>query len=363
MDTKEYIFSLKKFGKALKKYWLILIIAVVLGLLVDGVMIVKSGKKGTVNVSQPSGTNYFQQITYVGVEWGTEENQSAEDSIAQHKEIINSCKNLFLYDYILEEIDTQLKDQGFAELAPTDNITLECNTSNIFGVIIRSQSSEDRVSALSDIITKTIIAGGQNEFGLGECRVANLSKIYLAKKVNNAITRSNQTASEWLEETNNNSASVIQIASKKNIMILAGFIILGLVAVMIISVRDETVVSSDEVTALNDLDCLGLAGSDEYVDKIIVRRSNNKTINFVVSDKVSKNQLINSLVEDMKKNGAKANCVNVASNNYSGLINIKDDESVVLLIQENVDNRNEINEIVELVNKLEIPIVGYVWIK
>lgn len=362
-NTNEYVLSFKKIKRTIKKLWMIIVCALVIGVVIVGLQIVKSKKATTKQVEAPSGNNTFEQITYVNVNWDESEFESPNDEIIERRmEIINSCKNLPLYDYVLEQINSQLEEKGFNKLSETDNISIVCSTSNIFGVFVFSQSGVDRVKNLSDIASNVIMHAGQKEYGLVDCDISNQSQIYLATKSGSNYVRTEQTAQDWLSKKNslaNNSFSI-----KSCIIIIGGCLVAALLILLYIASRDTTVTNQMEIANLYDIKYLGSVSSDKYITRMIAYLSgkiNAQRVNLVNIDSDT-NSDVDQVIEDLKTE-IDTYRISVKNNNYDSLFNIKENECIVLVIKENVDRRDSVSAMIDFATKLNIPIVGYVWLK
>lgn len=368
-NAKEYVISLTKLKRALIKRWLLFVFAIVVGIAIVGFMSLKPNHKVAEEITKPSDNNTFQQITYVSVNWNKSISDDSEsDVIAQRKEIIDSCKNLYLYDSVQDQINAKLVEQGYGKLSINDNVSVVCNTSNIFGIIVYSQSKVERVEALARIASDIIISEGQSEFDLGECKITSQSNVYLATKNGDNYVRTNVRAQKWLDDENSNKvvSPKNSIFNKNNAAIIVICLVGAFAIIVLISICDPTITDLKEIENLYAVKYLGTYQNDPYVGSLIAYKCRNLGIKVVHLISMGREHIdadLNSLSAEAKSDNLAVTIDQSISDAYNTILNCNGKTGIILIIKSNVDKREDVNSIIEFAQKADMPVMGYVWIE
>jgi hypothetical protein len=234
-QEEEIVFSFNKIKRIFLKYWYIVLIAFVIGVLYVGVSSAKAysaakdaadkaakeaqaakeallaqetpdTEKETVSVTyedgttdgdlssiplnklSPADTTYFNIVRYIKVDWSeiypdvsvsnansAEENyyilSRINNQTTYEKDILTDCSTIQSFQTFRDDVNAKLRDSGYTELTNTDSISFSTTGNDIITITIYSQCSISRINCILDAVMDSYVSHGQTLFNLGKCSV------------------------------------------------------------------------------------------------------------------------------------------------------------------------------------------------
>lgn len=378
-EDENITLSTEKLKKWLKKGWIVILVCFIIGILLDGILIFRDNhKKITPTVkNETTGNMYFQSAAYIGIDWGndltnddqlsmsTDPFKKAEydyNQITIHKNILEQCKYIYLFDNTIEQINNELKSKSFATLSEADKITLNYNSSETVNIVITSQGSVDRHNEIMNIALSLFENLGQEKYKLGNIKEVDKSDVYMATKMSNGITRSDQTAEEWMGSNVNKEQGKI---GKQHIIILLVMIVFALLIIFILALLDKDFDSQKEVENKTGLGCLGVFNKDDsnMISEVLSIKYKNLEPNqlALIVNKDLNTENISYIKNKIFTNGITGDVFQAI--NKDTITKIGSMKNTIFIVKKDMDKANIIKEQISIMKSININILGFVWIE
>lgn len=379
---------------------------------VANIQYVVDGTSTTERKISPAGTVYFNIVRYVKVDWSDiypdvsiSDNKSDEDNYyiisrinnqtAYKKQILTDCKNILNYDSYRNDISNILTENNFTKLTTTDSITCDVINDELMRFTIYSQCSVDRIRCLLNAAVDAYVKKGQEYFNLGNCSTLETNDVYAYNKGQDGkYTALNMNATEWLDaeiakgkKAEIATADVVEpeseavtkaavtpkptlkkaLVTKKNLVILLAFILLGFGILFCIAIFDQVIDIPAEIDYLG-LDKIGeCREADTNSARVIseriatIAKSNDyKSLSIVSMSSIT---LLSSICTDVTNDALSARALQYPDSYLASISDINGSDGVVIALQSGINKKSALKQLLENL-KIDNPnVLGFIWIE
>ncbi|MGI6204404.1 MAG: hypothetical protein ACOYJH_03900 [Anaerovoracaceae bacterium] len=231
MNTYSNNVSKAKIRYNLKKFWWILIVAIVLGVVV-GYAFTGQGAKDT-----KTATSVVSAVTTKSPDHTANLSDFREESPANVRILMKQLQQL---QFVTNKVNKQLKKDGYSELTDADAFEVDDSDNTTAIVLTVKSSSVDRAVEINRVYTDVLVDVTQEN--LQETKLTVISP-----------ASAKTTAAE---------SGGANLLSSKFIFFVIIMLVLGVIVLMLIILKDRKIRSAADIMKENDPHYLGTVGSD-----------------------------------------------------------------------------------------------------